>query len=447
MSGALWETQSVTRQSLGLVRALRTVQWHTLRALVLLLLGAAVFADEPKYPDDAETRAAIQKGVDFLLQTQLPNGAWGDAGEAIYTFTGTVWSNPETHRSWRAATTGLACLALLEVADTEAEFAAADRSVPYLLQNSAVKRPSDWDTMNCWPYIYCLQALVAVHEHPRYAASSQRADIARTIDLLLDRLEWSQALSGGWGYLEFDEPRTRRPQWSTSFTTAAAVVAMAEARQAGFDVDEGMLERAARAVRRCRLPNGAYTYAVDVIPRTGSLEYINQVKGSLGRIQVCNLALHLTHNEVPAERMEWGLAQLFREHRFLDIARNRPIPHETFYYNSGYFYYFGHYYAARIAELLPPEQQAKVWPRLRHEIIKTQQQDGSMWDYDMHAYGKPYGVSYGLMTLVRSLPEWNARPEHLRCVPPGGTSASGKAESQAGVGVAPGGVGVSPANP
>ena len=80
-----------------------------------------------------------------------------------------------------------------------------------------------------------------------------------------------------------------------------------------------------------------------------------------------------------------------------------PLSHETFYYNSGYFYLFGHYYAARLVNQLPAEQREEYWPRLRYEVAKLQQKDGSMYDYDMHAYHKPYGIAFGLLTLAESV--------------------------------------------
>ena len=166
-----------------------------------------------------------------------------------------------------------------------------------------------------------------------------------------------------------------------------------------------MLARAVRGVRRCRLPNGAFTYSIQAIAHPRRIGSIDRISGSLGRIQVCNLALLMSGDELSTERLKTGLDHFFRRHRFLDIARNRPIPHEAFYQNSGYFYFFGHYYAALLIERLPPELQDRYWPRLRYEIIKTQQSDGGMWDYDMHAYHKPYGVAFGLLTLARSVAE------------------------------------------
>ncbi len=412
---------------------------------------AAVDSSDPQ-PDDV--RSALGRALDFLLRSQNPDGSWGGSNVSLTTWSGDIWSNPESHRAWRVATSGLCCLALLEAGndvppeasltpatqtatslphgDPATVRAAIDRALTYLIANAQVKRPNEWDTMGCWAWIYDLQALAAAYADPRFADAPRRADLRRAAQTCLEQLAYNQSLAGGWGYLEFDEPRTARPQWATSFTTAAGVVALADARAAGLSVDPDMLRRAVWAVRRCRLPSGAYTYAVQVIPSPGRSTSVNAIKGSLSRIQSCNLALWLTENpaqharaelpdrpapagahvvaasqsaepEITPARLRAGLDQFFREHRFLDIALQRPVPHEAYYQNSGYFYLFGHYYAARVIAQLPPADRAAYWPRLQHELLKLQRPDGSVWDYDHHGYAKPYGTAYTILALHESL--------------------------------------------
>ena len=349
-----------------------------------------------------QVRAAIEQGIDFLVKDQNKNGSWGGPQDSITSWSGEMWSNPETHRAWKVATTGLCCAALLEVGSSDAAGAAADRALTYLINNADVKRPNEWDTMNNWAYIYGLQGLATAYGHSRYADSALRAEIGHAVPGYLGDLARSQSTNGGWGYLELDMPRTRRPQWATSFMTAAAVVALETAKRQGFDVDQKVIDRAVRVIHHCRLPNGAYTYRVRTIPNLHS-EYIDQVKGSLSRIQVCQAALLFAGEEIPLEDRLFGLAHFFRDHKFLEIAMHKPVPHEAFYYNSGYFYLFGHYYAALVIEGLPPTDQPVYWAKLQREIMNIQQKNGSIWDYDMHRYDRPYGVAFGLMALGRSL--------------------------------------------
>jgi hypothetical protein len=388
--------------------------------LVLALLSTPARADDAgTLPTEQQARDAIARGVAFLINDQNPDGSWGGAQNAVYTFTGPVWSNPETHRAWKVATTGLCVMALLEVGGSADARAILDKGIDYLIANADVKRPNEWDTMNSWAHIYALQALAEASTDPRYAQSPRGEAIRAAAAESFRLLAHFQSINGGWGYLETDPPRTRRPQWATSFTTASAVIAMAIARDRGLAVDEKVLARATRLVAGCRLVNGAFTYRVREIPNLHS-EYIDRVKGSLCRIQVCHEALLRGGHPVPPEDLAWGVDRLFEDHRFLDIARNKPIPHENYYYNSGYFYLYGHYYAAMVIERLSAADRDKYWPMLRHEIIKLQQADGSMWDYDMHNYHKPYGTAFSLLALGLSLRGSTSIPEvesHSRTEP------------------------------
>jgi hypothetical protein len=376
--------------------------------LLTLAMGLAALADEPHRlrPQDVTyeyLRAAADRAQAYLANTQNPDGSWGGAADSLTTWSGETWSNPESHRAWRVATTGLCCTALLERAALPADRDAANRGLDYLVQNAAVKRPNEWDTMGCWAFIYGLQALVAAYQDGAYAADPRRDEFRRAAQTCLEQLAYHQSLSGGWGYLEFDGPRTARPQWATSFTTAAGVVALVEARHAGLDVDPALLNRAVQAVRRCRLPDGAYTYSVQALAHPRLIGSIDRVNGSLSRIQVCNLALRMAGEPIDDQRLVTGLAHFFREHRFLELALHKPVPHEAFYQNSGYFYLFGHYYAARVIECLPRAAQEQYWPKLAYEVLKIQQANGSLWDYDHHAYDRAYGTAYGLMVLRRAL--------------------------------------------
>ncbi|TAH38697.1 MAG: hypothetical protein EYC70_04835 [Planctomycetota bacterium] len=380
--------------------------------IAALLLQAAA---SPAPPAEAQARDGIARGLEYLLSVQEKDGAFGHWRRPESEF----WSNLESHKSWQVATTGLACMALMDAGSTDAHWAALDRAVDHLSARAAVKRPSDWDVDNVWGYVYGLAALTQASAFPRYADAGQeprRAAMRAMGEALLEKLWKYQTPSGGWSYYD-DETLAYRPSWATSFTTAVAVLGLLDARQLGWKVDAKRLQRAVAAVQRCRMPNGAYTYNVETFPSLGSLENIDQIKGSLSRIQVCNLALWRAQRElgidsgITEETLRQGLAYFFREHRFLDVALKRPIPHEAYYYNSGYFYFFGHYYAAFVIQLLPEADRRHFATLLWREILKLQQKDGSMWDFYMNSYGKPYGVGFGVSALRRSLPAPAPGPE------------------------------------
>lgn len=369
---------------------------------VLDAARAGPAGEDTPLPDPATIVAALRRGVDWLLAHQNADGSWGGWHEAGPW--DEFWSNIHTHKAWITATTGLAVMSLLEHPDDDRARAAVLRGLDFLAAEPAPQRPSDWDVDNTWGYVYGLDCLATVLLDGRVKDTPREARLRAKGEEFIEKLAAYQTPSGGWGYYDFDS-LAQRPSWATSFQTAAGAVALAQARDAGLPVPGRMLERALEALRRCRLPNGAWSYSVDPVPQL-ALEWIDNPKGSLARIQACNFAfLRAGASDITRTDVLAGLDEFFRHHRFLDVAYQKPIPHEAFYLNSGYFYFFGHFYAARLLDTLEPAERARYAARLAREVVKRQEPDGSLWDYHMNAYGRPYGTAFGTMTLVRTLPE------------------------------------------
>lgn len=350
-------------------------------------------------PGVDEVHAAIQRGVDYLLSSQNDDGSWGGFHETTFT---SSFANPATYHCWSVGTTGLAALALMEVGTTEETRAAVVRGLEFLMANADLKRPAEWDVDNNWGLIYGLRTLARALRDERFLGTEMEGKLRDGAMTMMSRLERYTSPRGGWGY--YANPSAAwRPDWATSFMTATGVLALLEAREAGLQVNQKILDAAVRAILRCRQPNGAYLYSVDAVPRHLRMESINQVKGSLGRIQVCNYALHRAGVDLSPEELEEGVESFFRDHKFLDVARNKPIPHEAYYANAAYFYLFGHYYAAFAIDSLPEESRDRWARQLRHPIMKTQQPDGAMWDFWIGSSGKPYGTAFGIMGLARTI--------------------------------------------
>ena len=125
------------------------------------------------------------------------------------------------------------------------------------------------------------------------------------------------------------------------------MVALHAVKRAGVPIDARVLRDAVRCISRMRLPSQAYVYGTQHLHIAGA--NFNQVKGSLARMQPCNYALWLEGEGVDLAVMANGLNLLQEHHHFLDIAYGRPRPHEAWYQNSGYYYLYGHSYAAVVA--------------------------------------------------------------------------------------------------
>ena len=367
--------------------------------LAAFLLGGVASATAQDSFKKEDVGLAIESGLAYLLADQNEDGSWG--GSVNQTFT-SGFANSATYRMWQIGTTGLSARSMLELGSTEQHEAAADRALDFLIAHAKAVRPAGWDVDNNWALVYGLDAVARALQHPRYAEHEKTPALREAGQTMLAGLAKYQSPRGGWGY--YSSPGANwRPEWCTSFMTSVAVLSLIEARAAGLDVDEKMYAAAVRALEYTRLPNGAFDYDLQAVPRHLTLESINQIQGSLGRIQVGHLALRRAGKDITDEDLVWGLEQFVKHHKFLVVARNKPIPHEAYYANAAYFYLFAHYYASQVIELLPAEQRAKFAPHVQAGILDARQKDGAMWDFWIAKNTKPYGTSFGVMGLDHTL--------------------------------------------
>ena len=352
---------------------------------------------EPVPPEELE--ASIRRGIDYLLESQNPNGSWGSAtqtkGLNIYA------PIPGAHEAFRAAVTSLCISALIETKDPRPEVdAAIDRAEVWLYSHlSEVRRATGDAIYNVWCHGYAIQALVRLDVRPG-GSSDRHVRIKAFIDEQFDKLDRYASIDGGWGYYDFRYQAKQPSSSSISFVNAAVLVAFDEARRAGFAPPEKVVQKAIDATNRQRLPDMSYLYGeyLKWQPRRG----INRPGGSLGRTQACNVALRMWGDETVTDQVlvDW-LDRLFARNGWLDVGRKRPIPHESWFQVAGYFYYFGHYYAAYAIEMLPPEKRAGYQAHMARTLLPKQEKDGSWWDYPLYDYHQPYGTAFALMTLQR----------------------------------------------
>jgi len=350
--------------------------------------------------DREEAAAALERALSWLLEAQNEDGSWSHAALDSVANLGFA---TETHYAWQVAASALACLALLESEETGERREALDRGLAWICSTRPAKRGYDWDIDYVWAGLYGTVVCTRAAGDERFAERGEwRERLAVGGRRYLEILERNEAPGGGWGY--YDDPvYSRRPKWATSFSTALVLPALEEARALGWLEDDAMVRRGRRYVERCALPNGAYAYDLTLLGFRG-LASIDEVKGSLGRIQVCNWALaEIGVRRITEGRVREGLEAFERHHRFLDVARGRPIPHEAYYYNAGYFYNFAHYYAALAIGLLPDGEREGWHARLRSHLLRVQHDDGSTLDFVPTGNDRVAGTSFLALALSLGL--------------------------------------------
>jgi hypothetical protein len=268
-----------------------------------------------------------------------------------------------------------------------------------------VKRAQGDTIYNVWAHAYGIEALVRLKQLGGQT-DEMKIRIDQAIRDQIAMLEKYEAVDGGWGYYDF-VAQARKPTGSSiSFVNATVLVALKDAEDVGIEVPAKIVKRAIAAIKRQQKPDFTYYYG-EYLKQRPMME-INRPGGSLGRSQVCNLALRLWGDGgITDNVLKHWLYRLYLRNGWLDIGRKRPIPHEAWMQVAGYFYYYGHYYAGKCIDQLKPEERAEYRNLLAKILIKHQEPDGCWWDYTIYNYYKQYGTAYAIMSLNRCLPDAN----------------------------------------
>jgi hypothetical protein len=359
-----------------------------------LLLSAVLHAEEAAALLDGAT--AYKKGINFLVATQNKNGSWGtfETRRVDEVFLGTTAS----FTAFGNATTALCVLALLEpAADNKDASAAVEKGIKFLIKAPPVLRATGDALYNIWTHTYVLQAMSAVIKEPRL--KKFHSDAKKVAKQQVEALGRLQGADGGFGYYDFSFASAHPTgSESTSFNNAAALLAIEDAKNAGVEVPEALVDSAVKSLARLKLSDGAYVYGV--YAQYGPRRLYNRINGSLGRSQVCNLAMLHFKQGVTSDDLVKGLDSFFDQHHFIEMGKGRPIPHESWYQTAGYYFFFGHYYGSRVIQEVPAEKRKKYADAMRDIMVRLQDPDGAWWDFPLYGYYKAYGTAFALMTLA-----------------------------------------------
>jgi hypothetical protein len=284
--------------------------------------------------------------------------------------------------------------------DREGVVEALDRAEAWLFEHlPKVRRATPDAIYNTWGHAYSLQALVRMYgRKPRNPERQEK--ILKLIREQVELLDRYEVIDGGWCYYDMNA-ETKKPSGSSiCFVSATVLVAFHEARQIGVEIPDRLIERAMESIRRQRKPDFSYCYGEYL--KYQPMYSINRPGGSLGRSQACNVAMRLWGDQAVTDTVltAW-LDRLFARNPWLGMGRKRPIPHESWFAVAGYFYYYGHYYAALCIDQLDKADRGPHQDQLATLLIGLQEKDGSWWDYPLYDYHQQYGTAFALMSLAR----------------------------------------------
>jgi hypothetical protein len=348
----------------------------------------------PEIVSAGELEQSIAAGVNYLIESQRADGRWGGPQ-----WTGGVDADPiGSFQAFDVAVTAMCLEALLDVEQSEAIVTANEKAYRYLMSRTDnIKRGGPGDLPNIWAHCYCIQTLTKMLQRTR--DESRKQELTAAINEHMLGLKRWQSIHGGWFYYDSGTSQPSNP--SCSFVNAAVLIALARAKDAGFNADGEMVRKALRATQLMRKPDSSYLYTLRIpADKLTASAPINRPAGSLGRSQAGNLALRLWGDDrITEDVLHVWLDRLVSRHGWLDMGRKKPIPHESHAQVAGYFYYFGVYYGAMCIEQLPAAERPFYRHHLARIIIDRQEKDGSWFDYPLYSYHKPYGTAFALLAL------------------------------------------------
>jgi hypothetical protein len=247
-------------------------------------LGAAESGKRDSVIVDDKTEVVIKGALRWLASKQLPNGAWGTAGE---------------EQRYPVAMTGYTLMAFMSAGQlaSEGEFGKnVNAGIQYLLD--ATKPDGLIGDRNNGQYMYGhgVAAIALSELYGQTKSASMRPKLEKIIRVIVA----SQNPEGGWRY----RPVARDADISV---TVLQVVAVRSAKNAGLDVPQKTIDDAVKYVKRCYNPGtGGFGYQPGGpagFARTAAAIYSLQVCGLYEDDMVKKGSAYLLQNQRPNQ--EW----------------------------------------------------------------------------------------------------------------------------------------------
>jgi hypothetical protein len=255
-----------------------------------------------------------------------------------------------------------------------------------------------------WGYTTALSMLVAAANDDRFevaaAPAEHEAEHTAEKDTLRDGVEWYiRAIEqtaipqvGGWNYARRPGIETVSPP--SSFMTAMTILALLDAREAGFAVDQGVLDKAVAFLESSRAESGEYVYSGSAAQRRPG-----GVPGATGRMVISELALQRV-GRGDSGRVRAALDAFVEHWDELEKRRAKPGTHEPPYGVAPYYFYFAHRYAAEVIETLPEAERAERRAQVLGLLWKTRNAEDGTWNDRVFPRSASYGTAMSVLAIL-----------------------------------------------
>ena len=252
-----------------------------------------------------------------------------------------------------------------------------------------------------WGHIYALQLLLHLQDHALVPKQLEEAVVVKTAWLVKALVDSAIPKSGGWNYSRprgYRSPQNR----ASTFMTAPALQALFHARARGHDVSAEVVTQALDALERARAKPGGYAYGspatsqADVEEET--LTMMDKTPSAAARAAACETTLMLAGRGDP-ERLQRAVDLFFAHWDDLAVRKSQTGTHVMPYGIAPYYFMYGHLYAAQaIEQIADPARRDVLREKMRAVLARSREADGS-WNDRQFGRSGGYGTALALLTL------------------------------------------------
>lgn len=366
-----------------------------------MLLFIGVFCIAAQADDDVAPSIddIVAQCVPLLLEMQENGEGAEENAPAEWPYEGVYRVRGKIPIGYRVGGTGIVASALLAAPGWDEDLKRQDavkRATQFIIQS--IEHPEmqfedvefNYDVRG-WGYTFGLQFLVNL-KRSGHAADTMETDIVRAITFFIAGINATKIPEvGGWNYARgsnFDAPSPPAP-----FMTAPTLMALFDAADQGFAVDNDIIDVGLKSLERGRTATGSFQYAGANGERSRE-----SVPGSVGRMLVSEIAINRAGRSSP-ERLRSAIDAFIVHWKWLDDRRAKAGTHERPYMIAPYYFYFAHYYAAMAVELLPAHEREEYRRRVR-ELLMGVRLEGGTWNDRVFKRTANYGTAMAMSALM-----------------------------------------------